>query len=131
LSLKIILIQKFQISVFVKYLNLTEFENVFGLNLNFEIKFKKAAEKELQSVSIFSLVAQFNLAHVPLKPSGYFEFICISWLTSATTHSAFGPISARSPFSHLWSPSHRRHSPGQTPPCAIASPRPFIVEEAE
>jgi hypothetical protein len=32
------LIQKPQICVFLKYLNLSKFKNIFGLNLNFEFK---------------------------------------------------------------------------------------------
>jgi hypothetical protein len=60
------LIRKPQFYVFVKYLNLTKFKNVFGLNLNFEFKFK-TAEKNLQNISIFSLVAQLLSAQVPLQ----------------------------------------------------------------
>jgi hypothetical protein len=46
-----ILIQKPYIPIFVNYLNLSKFEYVFGLNLNFEFKFK-LAEKNLKSFSI-------------------------------------------------------------------------------
>jgi hypothetical protein len=40
-----ILIQKPYIPIFVNYLNLSKFEYVFGLNLNFEFKFKLAEKK--------------------------------------------------------------------------------------
>jgi hypothetical protein len=45
--------QKSQISVFGKYLNLFEFENVFDLNFNFGFKFK-TAEKKFQKLFYFS-----------------------------------------------------------------------------
>jgi hypothetical protein len=40
LSFKIILIRKSQVSIFIKYLKLFEFENVFVFKLCFELKFK-------------------------------------------------------------------------------------------
>jgi hypothetical protein len=40
LSFKIILIRKSQVSIFIKYLKLFEFENVFVFKLSFELKFK-------------------------------------------------------------------------------------------
>jgi hypothetical protein len=53
LSFKTILIQKPQISIFGKYLNLFELKNVFDLNFNFGFKFK-TAEKKFQKLSYFS-----------------------------------------------------------------------------
>jgi hypothetical protein len=45
LSFTIILFRKSQVYIFVKYLKLSVFEKVFGLNLNFEFKFKTAVRK--------------------------------------------------------------------------------------
>jgi hypothetical protein len=45
LSFKTILIQKSQIPIFGKYLNLFELKNVFDLNFNFGFKFKTAEKK--------------------------------------------------------------------------------------
>jgi hypothetical protein len=53
LSFKIILIQKYQFFSFGKYLILSEFKNVFHLNLNFELKFKSVVKK-LQNEFYFS-----------------------------------------------------------------------------
>jgi hypothetical protein len=39
------LFSKSQVFVFVKYLKLSVFKKVFGLNLNFEFKFKTAIRK--------------------------------------------------------------------------------------
>jgi hypothetical protein len=77
LSFKIILIQKSQISISKKCLNLFEFENVFDLDLDLDFKFKSAA-KIFQKHFHFLLAAQNHFWHVfPSSPSatlGFFSF---------------------------------------------------------
>jgi hypothetical protein len=86
------LIQKFQIYAFRKGLNLFEFENAFDWNLSFEFKFKYA-ENKLQSVSIFSLAAQFNSSRVPLKANPYFLILFhFSSLLVCWPNPTFRPI---------------------------------------
>jgi hypothetical protein len=70
LNFKIILIQKSQISIFRKVLNLFEFENVFDLNLNLSFKFKSAA-KIFQKHFHFLLAAQNSFwPTTPCSPLG-------------------------------------------------------------
>jgi hypothetical protein len=57
LSFKIILIQKSQVSIFVRYLKLFEFENVFGLKLSFEFKFKISIKEFAKQFLFFSLAS--------------------------------------------------------------------------
>jgi hypothetical protein len=81
---------------------LSEFKKVFGLNLNFEFKYKKTTEKKLQSVSIFFLVTQFNLACVPLKPSCYFRInLYFPAHLAPSPLGLFQPNSAPYPSIHL------------------------------
>jgi hypothetical protein len=71
------LIQKSQISIFRKSLNLFEFENVFDLDLNIGIKFKSAAkifQKHFHSL----LAAQNSLwPTTPCSPPILFSFSLI------------------------------------------------------
>jgi hypothetical protein len=63
------LIQKTQISVFGKYLNLFEFKNTFDLNLNLGFKFK-FAEKKLEKLFYFSLASPTQFGpNLPFGPN--------------------------------------------------------------
>jgi hypothetical protein len=81
LSFKIFLIQKSQISIFRKGLNLFEFENVFDLDLNLGFKFKSAA-KIFQKYFYFLLVAQkYFRPTTPCSPPVLFSFSLIFFAT--------------------------------------------------
>jgi hypothetical protein len=95
LSFKIILIQKSQISIFRKGLNLFEFEIVFDLDLNLDFKFKSAA-KIFQKHFHFLLAAQNRFRPMfPSSPSATSGFFSFSSLASPLGHAAytahFGP----------------------------------------
>jgi hypothetical protein len=67
LSFKIILIQKSQISIFRKCLNLFEFKNVFDLNLNLGFKFNSTAnifQKQLPPPAGFTPPRPFPSSHL-------------------------------------------------------------------
>jgi hypothetical protein len=88
LSFKTILIQKSQISIFGKYLNLFELKDVFDLNFNFGFQFK-TTEKKLQKLFYFSGGPnRFRLI------SSHGPFSCFHW---------FQPPASIG--SHLWLPS--------------------------
>jgi hypothetical protein len=71
------LIQKSQISIFRKGLNLLEFENVFDLDLNLSFKFKSAA-KIFQKHFHFLLPAQNSFRPTtPCSPPILFSFSLI------------------------------------------------------
>jgi hypothetical protein len=61
LSFRIILIQKYEISSFGKYLNMFVFKSVFSLNLNFEFK-SNLLKKNFKAFSIFLQRANSNSA---------------------------------------------------------------------
>jgi hypothetical protein len=88
LSFKIILIQKYQISIFAKCLNLVEFENAFDLNFNLEFKFKSAEGKfTKQFLCFLSDPIQFG----PTPSLGLFSFLIVGPATS-TFRLVTGPI---------------------------------------
>jgi hypothetical protein len=74
--------QKSQISVFGKYLNLFEFENVFDLNYNFGFKFK-TIEKKLQKLFYFSGGPN------RFRPKLSWSLVHLSSLTSPASSSPF------------------------------------------
>jgi hypothetical protein len=88
LNFKIILIQKYQISIFRKGLNLFEFENVFNLDLNLGFKFKSAA-KIFQKHFHFLVAAQnsFRLT-TPCSPPILFSFSLILFSAGPISFSA-------------------------------------------
>jgi hypothetical protein len=91
LSFKIILIQKSQISVFRKYLNLFEVEYGFDLNLNFGLKFKKC-NRDFDGLLIFhrspkSIVTRFLLA----AQSIWFSFSLFSFMLAQVTSGLAHP----------------------------------------
>jgi hypothetical protein len=82
------LIQKSQISVFRKGLNLFEFENVFDLDLNLGFKFKSAA-KIFQKHFHFLLAAQNRFRPTtPCSPPILFSFFLISFSAGLVSFSA-------------------------------------------
>jgi hypothetical protein len=86
LSFKIILIQKCQIFVFGKYLNLSIFENEFDLDLNFgfklQEKFKNNFYFSLGAQSCFRCITHVTPTHLPFSFLIYFSF------TGPPAHSA-------------------------------------------
>jgi hypothetical protein len=74
---KLFFIQKSQISVFGKYLNLFEFENVFDLNFNFGFKYKTAEKKFQKTFSSYSSQPIFHFGPSSLAAqSGSPYFFC-------------------------------------------------------
>jgi hypothetical protein len=65
------LIQKSQTSIFVKYLNLSEFENVSHLNLNFEFLFK-LVEKKLRKQFYIPLAAHAEFGPLVVAARSFF-----------------------------------------------------------
>jgi hypothetical protein len=118
LSFKIILIQKSQISIFRKGLNLFEFENVFDLDLNLGFKFKSAAKIFQKHFSFSltskkSLLAQFTMQPasfplpIPHRPSKASAFLIDPASPGIAAHLA--QLAHTFFVFHLWSSScHRR-----------------------
>jgi hypothetical protein len=93
LSFKIIFIQKSKISVFGKYLNLFEFENLFDLNFNFGFKFK-TVEKKFQKHFLHILLSPFSIStQVPLHPVRFPLFLLFLFSCQPISpSSASGPV---------------------------------------
>jgi hypothetical protein len=119
LSFKIILIQKSQISIFRKGLNLFEFKNVFDLDLNLGFKFKSAAkifEKHfsfsLGSPKLLSAQSAMQPASFPLpiprRPSKGLAFLIDPVSPDDVAHLA--QLAHTSFVFHLRSASCRRRS---------------------
>jgi hypothetical protein len=127
LNFKIILIQKSQISIFRKGLNLFKFENVFDLDLNLHFKFKSAA-KIFQNHFHFLLAAQNSFRPTTLcSPPILFSFSFILFFTGLVSFSAqraqptrllarFRPLPYRLPPSVIQQPPPSRLEP---PHCAL------------
>jgi hypothetical protein len=82
------LIQKSQISIFRKGLNLFEFENVFDLDLNLDFKFKSLA-KIFQEHFHFLLAAQNHFwPTTPRSPPILFSFSLILFSAGPVSFSA-------------------------------------------
>jgi hypothetical protein len=69
LSFKIILIQKFQISIFRKGINLFEFESVFDLDSNLGFKFKICCKEIVKLFSIFTVAQNCFRPDLPWQPN--------------------------------------------------------------
>jgi hypothetical protein len=123
LSFKIFLIQKSQISIFRKALNLFEFENVFDLDLNLGFKFKSAA-KIFQKHFSFSLGSPKSFsAHNSLQPT-HFIFIFLDFI-HRWPNFVFGPAPSPLGFWPDFGPLFYR-----LPPSVIKPPPPPIPSVA-
>jgi hypothetical protein len=73
LSFKIIFTQKYQISIFGKYLNLANFENVFVLKLNFQFK-SNLLKRYCKENFYFPCAVQSFLAQILLGSPSFFPY---------------------------------------------------------
>jgi hypothetical protein len=99
LSFKIIFIQKSQISIFGKYLNLFEFENLFDLNFNFGFNFKTAEKKFKKNIFLIFFSAHFSFRpRFPCSPVRFPLFLL--FLFSCRPISPSSPSGPASPPGH-------------------------------
>jgi hypothetical protein len=117
------LIQKSQISIFRKCLNLFEFENVFDLNSNLGFNFK-ICWKEILKAFLFISAQPNQFSPLALEAHLFFYLSFCFCFSSRPNYLPFWPIrwpTGPSPRRLFHLIAEHRHSPSQ-PPCAAPAP---------